>query len=298
MPLPASAGRSTSASTKEAPAALTRPAVAGSTSSPCTSIPPAARRRQIALPMKPPAPVTAALRPSKRRSVIRGPSLYSPRLAQPKAPPPKPAAPHGGPGRGGLALAGSIAVPLARRRLRVPRVGHGRRDRRGPVRARGAASPDQGPRRGAVRASDVGLHGHPRAALRRSGAAFGAASRSATRSAPIARSGSVELPERPPAARLLAARRGHGARPRPRDRPLGLVRRAASGADVDPACAATIASPGRAADGRARTTSAAPSTSPCRPRPPWWAAEQGVMAEELGDRAPRRRAASRRASAG
>ena len=55
---------------------------------------------------------------------------------------------------------------LARRRLRSP--GGGARDRGGPSRSR---SPHQGPRRGAVRAPDVGVHGDPRAALRRSGAA-------------------------------------------------------------------------------------------------------------------------------
>ena len=58
-------GSATSAWTNAAPAAPIR-AAAGSTSSPRTSAPSATRRRQIVSPMNPPAPVTAALRPSKR----------------------------------------------------------------------------------------------------------------------------------------------------------------------------------------------------------------------------------------
>src|ERR687892_793510 len=47
-----------------APVAITRSPVFSSISSPTTSAPRSTRARQIALPMKPPAPVTATLRPS------------------------------------------------------------------------------------------------------------------------------------------------------------------------------------------------------------------------------------------
>ncbi len=116
-----------------------------------------ASRRQIALPMKPPAPVTAALRPSKRwpptvaRAYTRRALLRSRRTGGSTAIPLR--ALSSRPGRrrrrrsspvlrtavraaAGLALAGSVAVPLVRRRLRVPPPSRSPRPRRAPSRSR------------------------------------------------------------------------------------------------------------------------------------------------------------------
>ena len=78
------------------------------------------------------------------------------------------------------------------------------------------------------------------------------------------------------------ARRGHGARPLPRDRALGVVRRAASGARLDPRQARRSASRAAARQMAAAYDLGCVIYFAVPTAPPWWAAEQGVMAEQLG----------------
>ena len=182
----------------------------------------------------------------------------------------------------GLALAGSIAVPLARRRLRVPASVTIAATATGPF-ALAVLLPR-------TKARDAALFGlqmwaftvihelpydDPEGLRRRLHVRY-----------PIRVDRVLGLGELPN-VRLQRAfsrpGRGHRARPRARGRPLGLVRRAVPRAGLDPACAARSGSP------EPRRQMAAAYDLGCAvyfafpTAPPWWAAEQGYIAEELGD---------------
>ena len=208
-----------------------------------------------------------------------GPHIHSPRLAPwDPSPPTALAAEARGPGGGRCSARGGVRRPPGPTPPADPGRGGGRRDRGGPIRAGGAPPAHEGQGCGPVRAPDVGVHGDPRAPLRRARSVEGAASGPLPDQArPRARG--RRAAERPAPAGVRAARRGDHARPRSRHGPLGLVHRAASGAHLDPA-----EQPGpvrRAPRGRwaPRSTSAARSTSPFPRRRPGGRPRRAIIDE-------------------
>ncbi len=116
----------TSAIAGSIPSAASAGAAAGTTSTPITAAPSAANRRAVAPPMKPPAPVTATRSPSNLP--IGQP--YAPSAAtsderraldsRAVRPPASPISRTVIRVAAGAVLAGAFAVPLLRRRLRIP----------------------------------------------------------------------------------------------------------------------------------------------------------------------------------
>ena len=166
----------------------------------------------------------------------------------------------------GRGVGAAFAVPLLAQAPADPGAGHGRRLRRRARWRRRAAAADQRPRRRPLRPADVGLRHGPRAPLRQPGDACGAGSAPATRSRRPHDRRRRACPTPACSGRSPGCRGVGVARPPAHLGPLALVLRALPGADSGSWSATPSASRARRGRWPPSSTSAAPSTSRCRPR--------------------------------
>ena len=170
---------------------------------------------------------------------------------------------------GAMATVGAaIALPLVRKRLRIPGSGDPRGGRLRAARGRRPRPAHAQTRRRPLRDADVGLHRRPRDALRRSGAPPPSPLHPLSDRDRLARSASAGCPGRA-CSTCSRGRRGVGsARPLPHRSPTGSGSSSPTRSSPGSSSATRSASPAPPARWRRSSTPAPSATGRCRPRRP------------------------------